>query len=445
MKQNLNKNIALIITSLSSFSTSFMISSINIALPAINKEFNMNAVLLGWIATAFLLASTIFTIPFGKLGDILGRKKIFIIGVIIYSFSSLLSIISISGMFLIFSRILQGIGSGMIIGTAAAILVDVYPANERGKSLGILVAAVYLGLSAGPFLGGFLTYYLGWRSIFALNVFFGIIIIILALSKLHDEWREAKGEKFDFIGSIIFGLSLFLLIYGFSILPEILGFILTGTGLAGLSGFVIYESFISTYPLIDISLFTKNRLFALSNISACINYSATYSTAFFISLYLQYVKNYSPQKAGLILVSQPIIQAVFSPLSGRLSDRIEPRYIASSGMGLIAVGLMLIISILIVLGIGFALFSSPNTNSVMSSVEKKYYGIASATLGTMRQIGQMLSMGIAMILFSLIIGRIKITTEQSSLFLQAMKISFIIFSILCFLGIYTSLIRGKIR
>jgi len=439
-----------------SFLTPFMGSSVNIALPRIGREFSMDAVLLSWVPTAYLLAAAMFLVPFGKIADIRGRKKIFIYGIVIYTLSSFLTGISTSAALLLCFRVLQGMGSAMIFGTGIAILTSVFPVGERGKALGINVAAVYSGLSFGPSLGGLLTQHLGWRSIFFLNVPLGLIIITFVFWKLKGEWAEAKGDKFDFIGSIIYSLSLVAIMYGFSRLPAMWGALLILIGVLGVLSFVLWEIRVES-PVLNMNLFRNNRVFTFSNLAALINYSATSAVAFLLSLYLQNVKALNPQDAGFILVCQPVIMAIFSPLTGRLSDRIEPRIVASTGMGLTVIGLILLIFLgektplgfivvsLIILGFGFALFSSPNTNAVMSAVERRFYGVASATIGTMRLIGQTLSMGIAMLIFAIYMGKVQITPEYHSLFLTSMKIAFIVFAALCFGGTFASLARGKVR
>ncbi|MCK4331346.1 MAG: MFS transporter [Dehalococcoidia bacterium] len=431
-------------------------SSITIALPSIGSELAMDAISLGWVATTYLLAAAMFLVPFGRIADIYGRKRIFTYGILTYTVASMLSAIATSAAMLIASRVLQGIGGAMIFSTGVAILASVFPAEERGKALGINVAAVYLGLSLGPFLGGLLTEHFGWRSIFVLNVPLGLIIIAFIFWKLKGEWAEAKGEKFDITGSVIYSLMLIAIMYGFTRLPDMSGAWLIVIGAVGVVAFVKWEMKVKS-PVLNIALFRNNTVFALSNLAALINYSATFAVAFLLSLYLQYIKGLSPQSAGLILVAAPVVQAVFSPLAGRLSDRIEPRIVASAGMGLTATGLVLftslsektslgfIVASLVVLGFGFALFSSPNTNAVMSSVEKRFYGVASGTLATMRQIGMTFSMGMAMLLFALYIGRVQITPEYYSLFLRSVNVAFVIFAILCFGGIFAPLARGKIR
>jgi EmrB/QacA subfamily drug resistance transporter len=450
------KRSALLIATFASFLTPFMVSSINIALPAIGKEFQMSAVLMSWVPTSYILSAAMFLVPFGRLADIHGRKRVFAYGMGIFTLSSLALAFSSSAVVLITLRVLQGFGSAMIFGTGMAILTSVFPAAERGRVLGINVAAVYLGLSLGPVLGGFLTYQFGWRSIFLVNVPLGLFVIYLVVAKLNREWAEAQGEKFDAIGSLIYAFTLVGLIYGLSLLPAISGVWFIIAGLAGGLLFVRWDRRAAS-PLLNMDLFFHNPVFAFSNLAALINYSATFAVTFLLSLYLQYIKGFTPQHAGTILISQPVVMAIFSPLAGRLSDKIEPRVVASIGMGFTASGLLLftfidrdthlgfIVTGLMMLGFGFALFSSPNTNAVMSSIEKRFYGVGSSTLGTMRLVGQMLSMGIAMVIFALSIGSARITPEYYPQFLTSMKTAFMIFSALCFCGIFASLARGRVR
>ncbi len=456
INHHINKKSILLVTTLGTFLTPFMGSSINIALPSIGKEFAMNAVLLSWVTTSYLLAVAVFLVLSGRIADIYGRKKVFLWGFVIYTFFSLLCAMSTDPFFFIAFRFLQGMGASMTFSTGVAILTSVFPPGERGKVLGINVAAVYSGLSCGPVLGGILVHSFGWRAIFLTNVPIGLIIILLTLLKLKGEWIEAKGESFDLLGSILYSFTLIAIIYGFSQLSGVRGgfFILLGAVI--LLAFVKWEGR-SKAPLFNIGLFKKNKVFAFSNLAALINYSATFAVSFLLSLYLQFVKGLNPQEAGLILIFQPIVQAIFSPFAGRLSDRIEPRKVASTGMTMTAIGLFLftflnegtsvrfIIANLAFMGLGFGLFSSPNTNAVMSSVEKRFYGIASGTLGTMRTTGMMFSMGMVMLIFSLYIGRDQITPSNYPLFIKSVKAAFIIFTALCLAGVFASLSRGRVR
>jgi EmrB/QacA subfamily drug resistance transporter len=448
--------IILCATTLSSFITPFMGSGVNVALPVMAQDLSMTALTLSWVASSFILAAAITLVPLGRLADIHGRKKIFLYGAVIFTISSLFCTWSPTATFLIFVRVIQGVGGAMIFSTGTAILISAYPSRERGEILGINIAAVYIGLTIGPFIGGLLTEQLGWRYIFLFTATLGLMVIFLSLLMDKEEHNGADGEGFDFIGSLLYAIALFGVMYGFSLLPSPWAGGLIGFGVICFVFFVRQQLRIS-YPLLDIRLFRHNKVFALSNLAALINYCATFAVTFLLSLYLQHVKALTPLQAGTILIAEPAVQALFSPLAGRLSDRFEPRIIASLGMALNVLGLIPLISInaetsihyivlcLIVLGVGFALFSSPNVNATMSAVENKYYGIASATLSTMRLVGQMFSMGITMLVFAVIFGNHPLVQAGNSLLLQSTQIIFFILNILCCVGIVASLARGKVR
>jgi EmrB/QacA subfamily drug resistance transporter len=451
-----SKKSALIVAAAASFVTPFMGSSINVALPAIQKSFQMDAVMLSWIATSYLLAIGVSLVPMGRLADIRGRKKIMAAGFICFSVSSLLSAVSWSAASLILFRVFQGIGSGMVFGTSMAILTSVYPPQERGKVLGITVSAVYVGLSSGPFLGGILTLHLSWRSLFVVTFLLSVVVLFMIFTRLKGEWADAKGEPFDLAGSLIYGLTLILLILGLSHVPQMKSLFLLVASALGLTAFVLWEKK-NASPVFQVALMLENRAFALSNLAALIHYSATFGVTFLMSLYLQYIKGMDAQAAGMILIAQPVTMALFSPLAGKLSDRVEPRIIASLGMSLTAIGLIIltllapdthlvfIVSVLLLLGFGFAMFSSPNMNAIMSSVDRKYLGIASGSAGTMRVIGQMLSMGIATLVLAVMLGRSPITERIFPQLLASMQNILYIFFGLTFLGIFASLSRGNLR
>ena len=453
---HVSKEAVLLVAVLSSFVTPLMAASINIAIPSIGKEFGLDAILLGWLATSYSLAAATFLVPFGRVADIYGRRKLLLWGVVVYTVASLMCAVSTSEAMLLAFRVLQGIGAAMQFGTSMAILTSVYPQQERGRVLGINVASVYVGLSVGPFAGGMMTQYLGWRSIFLLMVPLGLAMVAAILWGLRGEWAEARGEKLDLPGSVMYGASIVVLMYGLTQLPGALGGILIFMGMVGLLAFVRWEMRVKN-PVLNVALFARNSVFALSNLAAFVNYTATAAVGFLLSLYLQYLKGLSPEQTGLVLLAQPVVQAIFSPFAGRLSDRVEPRIVASAGMVLTVIGLVLftfldaqtsqtyIVGVLLVSGLGFALFSSPNTNAVMSSVEKRYYGVASATVGTMRLTGQMLSLGITMLVFAVTMGAVQITPQYYPVFLGAMRAVFIICTALCVVGVFASLARGKVR
>lgn len=450
-----DKTYALIIAVLTSFLAPFMGSSVNVALPLIAKEFSMDAVVLSWVTTAYLLAASALLVPFGRLADIYGRKRIFTIGIWVFSLGAALTAFANSTMALIAFRVVQGVGTAMIFSTGLAILISVYPAHQRGKVLGINVTAVYLGLLLGPFIGGLLTGHFGWRILFLSTLPLGAIVIVLVFARLKGDWAEARGQRFDSVGSFIYIGAAVAIMCGFSELPAPAGAWSLLAGLVGIGIFVKWETRVQS-PILAIAIFIHNKAFSLSNLATFINYSATFASGFLLSLYLQYIKGYSPQGAGLILMAAPAIMAISSPFAGRLSDRIEPRLIASAGMSINVVGLLLyallnehstvsfIVASLLLNGLGFALFSSPNANAVMSSVEKAYLGVASGTNATMRATGMVFSMGIAMLIFALYMGKVEITPRYYPEFLISMKVMFVIFTFLCLSGIFVSL-AGKVK
>jgi EmrB/QacA subfamily drug resistance transporter len=437
----------------SSFLTPFMASSMNVALPLVGKEFGLSAVTLGWVITAYTMAAAMFLVPFGRLADLVGRKKIFAFGLGFDLCGATIGALAPSAVLLILARAIQGIGGAMIFGTGVAILTSVHPPGARGRALGLNTAAVYSGLSLGPVLGGFLVHAWGWRAVFLVTIPIAAVALGLAFFRLKGEWAEARGEGFDLRGAVVFGGGLVALMSGFSRLPAPLGAALTAAGCAALVLFVVFELRVPA-PLIDLRLFRHNRIFAFSNLAALFNYCATAAVAFLMSLYLQYIKGLPPHKAGLVLVAQPVVMALASPFAGRLSDRVEPRHLASLGMGLSAAGLLLfsllgpdtgfpfIVASLVCLGLGFGLFSSPNTNAVMGAVEKRHLGLASAALGTMRLTGQMLSVGLTMMIFALVMGRAPVTPALYPLFLRSTRIAFVFFAALCVVGVFASLARG---
>jgi EmrB/QacA subfamily drug resistance transporter len=454
--QSGTRRVALVIAAVSNFMTPFMGSSVNLTIPSVAAEFKIDAVMLSWIATSYLLASAVSLVPFGRLADIYGRKRIFSLGVVVFTLFSLLCGLSTSAAMLISLRFCQGIGSGMVFATGMAILTSVFPPQDRGKALGIAIGAAYFGLSTGPFLGGFLTQHFTWRSVYLSNIPMGLVILPLTVWKLKPEWAEARGERFDYAGSILYTVAIAGIVYGISLLPDVHHLWIAGTGLLSLVIFILWERR-AKHPVFTLELFSTNRVFALSCLAAFFHYGATYSVTFLLSLYLQHIKALSPFQAGMVLVSQPVLMAFCSPLAGRLSDRIEPRVVASSGMFLTMAVLLLfvflqesssivsVVARLIILGIGFALFSSPNTNAIMGAVERRQYGIASGAVGTMRILGMMFSMSVVTVIFSILIGHVQITMEQHVAFMGSLRSGFAFFAALCFGGIFASMVRGRLR
>ena len=444
----------LVTTMFASFMNPFMLSGVNIALPDLQHHFGCGASMLSWIINSFLLANAITLLPVSKIADTYGRVKFFKIGLYVFTLFSLGAALSPTIPILLFMRVLQGAGAALMQVTGLAIVTSAYPPNKRGVALGLNIGAVYTGLSLGPFIGGLLTQLGGWELVFGASVPLGIVAIILTHLSLKETFIEKNKLPFDLKGSIIYFVAILCFIYGGGKILTPYGTILFITGIILFIFFFVTENK-SQSPILNVHLFRTNRLFSYSNLAALIHYSATSGIAFLLSLYLQFSKGLSPRDAGLVLVAQPIMMAISAPVSGRLSDKTRPGVLASFGMFLTFIGLVamsfvqkdtpieIITGILLLIGVGFGFFSSPNTNAIMGSVEKRDYGIASGTSATMRVFGQTFSMMLATIFISMMLGKKQISAETVGLFLKSMKICFTLFALFCIPGIWFSLQRNR--
>ncbi|MEM4576198.1 MAG: MFS transporter [Candidatus Nezhaarchaeales archaeon] len=446
------KFLALLTVCTSSFLVASSLSSVNVAVPSIADDLSMDAVTSSWVVTSFTLASAAFLVPLGRIADIRGRRATFLLGNALFVLASMLSGSLASSRALIFSRFVQGLGGAMIFATGVAILSSTFDRHERGRAIGLQSASVYTGLAIGPLIGGLLTEALGWRSVFFFNAPLGATVIALSIPMLKGEQDEALGEKFDFVGALLYVATIISIMLGLSESS----IILSSLGVFLLLSFIFWE-LRAHYPILELKLF-KNLMFALSNVVALLNYAATYAVSLILSLYLQYVKGLTPYQAGLVLTVQAAFQAILSPIAGSLSDRFEPRVIASAGMGIAAIclwcfsyitpatSILLVTLTLAFLGIGLAFFISPNTYAIMSSVESKFYGIASAMTATMRNLGQSLSLSIIALLLATYLGKgVVVSSANLTEFMECIKTAFRVFSALCVVGVGASLVRGKLR
>lgn len=440
-----------------------MSSAVNIAAPDIAKSFKLNTEELNLAISIFLIFSAAFILPMGKLSDTFDRTKIFKTGFLLFTLSTLMCALSTSIKTLLIFRALQGFFSAFTFVTSMPILIENHSPQIRGRLLGINTAVVYLGTSLGPFLGGLLVKLWGYRSIFLFGFAIGLIGSFVNLFLLQKEVKNTRQAKLldslkllDKLGTILSMTGLFLLMYGASTFElgntsKILFF----AGLILMVIFVVVEAKLQN-PILDVKLFVKIPQFGFSNLAAFINYSCTFSASYLLSLYLQLVKALPSQLAGSILIVQPLSQVITSLISGRASEKIEPRKLATSGMVLTTAGLfifstfaaktnlVIVILNLFIMGIGFGLFSSPNTNVVMSCVPKSLYGTASSTISVMRVIGQAFSMAIVSFVSIMFLKGVKLSHENSILILKSMKTSFLVFAILSILGIVASYKRGNI-
>ncbi|MDR0767310.1 MAG: MFS transporter [Methanosarcinales archaeon] len=448
------KRMILIGISLASFMTPFGVSMLNLSLPEIGADFSVSAHALGWVTTAFLFSSVLFLVPMARLSDLVGRKKIFMTGMALAVISAIIQPLSPTFHILILLRVVDGIAMACIFSTTLPILSSIYPASKRGSVFGINVAVIYIGSSLGPVVGGFMTQNFGWRSLYLLLIPLAVISMVLVYRALKTDFIEGRGERFDKTGALLYMVTVFFVLFGLSNLPEMWAFASLAIGLAALPVFIYYTKN-QTHPIMQIHLFFTNKRFSRSNFASFLNYAGTYSVAFFLSLYLQRILGLEAGMAGLILLSQPLLQAAFSPFVGRLSDRIDSRYLSTFGMLLLALGLFCLSTLngeteiwhlivyQMILGIGIAFFASPNTSAIMGCVSQKEYSSASASLSVMRQTGMVLSMAIAMSMISIFLGNTEmLQADTMPSFLMAMKTTFYIGIVLCLAGAVLSYLRG---
>ncbi|MDR2496975.1 MAG: MFS transporter [Tannerellaceae bacterium] len=445
---------ALTVICLASSLVPFMGSALNLALPYINKELSLDVVTSGWIPASYMLSTAVLQVPFARIADMMGRRRMFIRGVAAFTLFSILSGLARSGAELIAWRFLSGAGSAMMFGTGMAMLTSLVPPQRRGWALGINTSVVYTSLALGPLFGGLFTQYMGWRSIFWTAGIMGLAVIAGTLAAIREEWKEKPSAGFDTLGTLMYTAGLFAVIYGFSRMPSAVSFGLVICGAAVLFLFGRYELKAGS-PVFNVREFLGNRIFRLSTLSALINYAATFAVSFMLSLYLQDVRGLSPRDAGLVLISQSVVMAVTALVSGRLSDRMPASRLATAGMAIVALGLLslcfvsestpfaALMLMLACLGLGFGLFSSPNTNVIMSSVGKAHYSMASATAGTMRLTGQAFSMGIALMAMSMSLGSVRLSPALHADMLYGMRLVFIICTALCAGGVWMSAARSR--
>lgn len=452
------QKVVIAVVVITAFVTTFTGSALNLSVPDIGEQFGVSANFVGWLVTGYTLAVAAFSVPLGRLADITCRRTVLVTGIIIFVACCIAAVFSVSMTMLLGVRILQGIGAAMIFSTNTAILISAFPGNMRGRVLGYSIAATYTGLSAGPVVGGFLNHNLGWRSIFILTGVLGAAALIIAVMKLPKQESEDKKKPFDALGNATFVAFIVLIMYGLSEIGSsgmgsvMISIALTVLGMLFGVLFVRHELKIPE-PAVNVRLFRENIGYAFSNLSALLNYSATFAISYLISIYLQVVMGYSSQTAGLIMIFQPAVMAVLSPAAGRISDRVSPFKMSSLGMIFCAAGacififvhegtsLFLIILALIITGLGFSLFSSPNTNAVMSCVEKEDYGVASSILATMRSIGHTMSMVIVTIIVTKYMGNAALADAEPATLVKVIHTSFIIFTIICGVGAFISLKR----
>ena len=448
-----SENLILLICTVLSFFAVFAVNAVMVVIPSIAAEFHMSNIVQNWAIIIFLLVVAVLSVPAGQISGKYGLKRVTIISVVLFIIISIVNVLVTSSEQFLICRLVLGISLAFFNVTSMAMVVSVFKPEERGKALGITITGVYIALSMSPVLGGVLNYQLGWRSVILFGVPFLLVILVLLLTKVDEEWITFGDVPLDIKGSVAYGLGMVLFIYGFTILNELLGVILTALGIIILIIFGLIE-LRQAHPVFDIRFF-KNRKFLSSNFASLCAYLATFAVTTILNYHLQYIKGYDSQTAGIILLAAPLCQVILAPIAGRLSDRYVPQILAAIGMGLGTISLILfsflneatslefLIVSMIIYGVGFGLFSPPNTNVIMSSVPPKDTSVASASVATMRTVGQAMSLGILTLVFAFVMGDVPIIEQYYPLLISSCQITCIICVALCIASVFASLVGIK--
>ena len=428
-------------------------SVVNTILPVIQQAFKSEIATVEWTVTIYLLVVSGLLLTFGRLGDMRGHKMMYIAGFAIFVASSALCGLAGSPMVLIFFRAVQASGAAMLYANSPAILTKNFPANQRGRALGLQATMTYLGLTVGPSLGGFLAEKFSWRAVFYINIPVGLIAMLLSLYFIRNDQGEESGVRFDLVGALLFMSGLVTLLlglnqgqdWGWGSFP-VLGLFMAAVVLLVL--FVLRENKVEN-PILDLSLF-KQRIFSAATTSAVFNYVVLYSTLFLMPYYLIQGRGLNPAQAGLLLTAQPLVMAITAPISGALSDKIGSRLPATLGMFILGIGMFLLSHLgpttsqgyivlgLAVSGLGTGIFISPNTSALMGSAPRNRQGIASGVLATARNMGMALGVGLA----GAILTTVMAGSSSSALF-EGVNIGFYMAMGMALLSCLASAVRGS--
>ena len=433
-------------------------SVVNTILPVVRRAFGSDVATVEWVVTVYLLVVSGLLLSFGRLGDLRGHKITYMSGFAVFVASSALCGLAPSVETLIGFRALQALGAAMLFANGPAILTGNFPAAQRGRALGLQATMTYLGLTAGPALGGLLASRFGWRSVFYINVPVGILALALSARFIPRDHPEEQSSRFDLAGAGAFLLGLVALLlalnqghdWGWASAP-VLG-LLAGAA-AFVAAFVAIERRVAD-PMLDLSLFAS-RVFSASTASAVLNYICLYSITFLMPFYLIQGRGLGPAQAGLILTAQPLVMAVAAPLSGTLSDRIGSRLLSTAGMAILGIGLLLLAQLgsespfgrvavaLVVVGLGTGIFISPNTSALMGAAPRNRQGIAAGVLATSRNVGMVLGVGLAGAIFTTVVARGPAGTGDTASLFTAVHVSYLVAAGVAFLGAAVAAARGS--
>lgn len=427
-------SIALIIVCAGYLIAPLGMAAVNVAIPALALDLQANAMKVGWLPTIYILSNVAFILPFGKLADNYGRKRVFVAGLVLNAVAAGMCAIATNIDWVLFWRFVQGAAGAMIFGTGIAIITSVTPSHKRGAALGTVAACVYIGLTLAPAVGGWLTQWLGWRSVFYFQIPLIIALLVVIKMKLQGDWKNEKHSSFDWWGSGIFIVFSFTLVYGLSKLPSLLGMVLLSASIVSLIAFIYHQSR-SRRPLIRVQMFRESRVFSLSLSTSFLMYGSNFAIIFLFSLYLQYIRGFSPAEAGQILLLQALFMAIVAPIAGKLADRFQPRIIATLGCMIVTVGFIFLIQInletsaayigasLSLIGIGFGLFSTPNNSAIMGAVNEQEVGVASASMNLSRTIGNLVGMSLVNLMMHHYLGDATFTPDQNPALMNTVSLA----------------------
>ena len=450
----------LIVAVITSFITTFMGSALNLSIPSLSAELGAGGQTAGWVITVYLLICAALAVPLGHLADRGSRRLMLRIGIAVFGGASAAACFAGGIGVLLLLRGLQGVGASMIFSTNLPILVEAFDETRRGRVLGYAACANYLGLSAGPVLGGVLNTRFGWRSVFFCTAAVSALSLLAAVFGIGREKRNDLTQRkpetgqvhekpgHDLAGSLLFAAAMIAFMYGLSGVgrrTSAIPLLLAGAGVFFL--FLRNEKKRED-AVLPLRLFRNNPPFLCSNLAAMISYGANFSVTYLLALYLQIVQGDTAQTAGFIMLCQTAVMALLAPWMGRLSDRHSPHRLSAAGMAISACSLgslcflsedsalWLILLGLTLCGIGFSFFSTPNTNAVMSAVEQADYGTASSILSTMRSVGHTVCMALITAVIGIYLGDTPLADADPQRFVKTMHLIFLIFAILCILGIF---------
>lgn len=391
------------------------VSIVNVALPTLQTDFKVNLAMIEWVAMAYMLTLTIFLPLFGRLADIFGRSKMYNTGFVVFTVGSALCGLAPSAAFLVGARILQAVGAGLLQANSVALITQAFPASERGRAIGIQGAVQAIAMSVGPFVGGLLISAVSWRAIFYVNVPIGIIGTFAALYILPAGEVSKQRESIDYLGTVLFATGLAFLVLAVNegegmgwTAPLILTYFVLAAVL--LTGFIVTEMRVR-HPMIDLSLF-KRYAFSAGNLTGLLSYYVLFAVLFLMPFYLEKIGGYTPALTGTILTPIPLAMAIVAPFAGHISDKYGSRLMTTWGMVVCAVSALLLIfmghttniavlvTVLIVLGIGMGLFTPPNNSAIMGSAPKERLGVAGGILNMMRALGLIFGVDISGVIFT---------------------------------------------